>query len=39
VERVVSDVLRGVEYPDDVIRAGAADWTLAAALAAWSVHR
>lgn len=39
VERAVSEVLHGVEYPDDVIRAGAADWTLAAALAAWSARR
>lgn len=31
----VGELLRGGGYPDDVIRSGAADWTLAAALAAW----
>jgi Tfp pilus assembly PilM family ATPase len=31
----VSDLLRNGAYPDDVVRAAAPDWTLAAALAAW----
>jgi Tfp pilus assembly PilM family ATPase len=34
-EMPVSDVLRAGAYPDDVIRAAAPDWTLAACLASW----
>lgn len=34
-ETAVSELLRGSAYPDDVVRAGAPDWTLAAGLAAW----
>lgn len=37
-EVAVSDVLRSDRYPDDVARAGAPDWTLAAGLALWSVQ-
>jgi Tfp pilus assembly PilM family ATPase len=37
VEMPVSDVLREGEYPDDVVRAAAPDWTLAACLCGWSV--
>lgn len=36
VEAPVSELLRGGAYPDDVARSAAPDWTLAAALAAWS---
>jgi Tfp pilus assembly PilM family ATPase len=36
VDLPVSDVLRGGAYPDDVIAAAAADWTLAASLSAWA---
>lgn len=39
VELPVSDVLRGGEYPDDVVRAAAPDWTLAACLPGWSETR
>lgn len=35
VEAPVSDILRGGEYPEDVVRAAAPDWTLATCLAAW----
>lgn len=35
VELPVSDLIRGEAYPEDVARAGAPDWTLAACLAAW----
>lgn len=35
-ELPVSEVLRGHGYPDDVMRSGAPDWTLAAGLALWS---
>jgi hypothetical protein len=35
VELTVSDVLRGGAYPEDVVRAAAPDWSLAAALATW----
>ena len=31
----VSDLLRGGAYPEDVVRAAAPDWAMAAALAAW----
>lgn len=37
-ELPVSDVLRGSEYPEDVVRSSAPDWTLAAGLATWSVN-
>ena len=37
VEVAVSDLLRGGAYTDDVARAAAPDWTLAASLAAWAV--
>lgn len=37
-EIAVSDALRGDAYPDDVIRSSAPDWTLAAALACWSLN-
>lgn len=37
-ELPVSDILRGGEYPEDVIRSSAPDWTLAAGLAMWSVN-
>ncbi|MGA8533597.1 MAG: pilus assembly protein PilM [Candidatus Tumulicola sp.] len=36
LEMTVSDLLRGGGYPDDVIRAAAQDWALAASLAVWS---
>jgi Tfp pilus assembly PilM family ATPase len=36
VEMPASDVLRGGSYPDDVVRAAAQDWTLAACLTTWS---
>jgi hypothetical protein len=36
-EIAVSDSLRGHNYPDDVIRSSAPDWTLAGGLALWSV--
>lgn len=35
-EMPVSDALRSDEYPEDVIRSSAPDWTLAAGLAFWS---
>jgi hypothetical protein len=35
VEMPVSDLLRDGAYPDDVVRAAAPDWALAAALAIW----
>lgn len=35
-EMPVSDALRGDNYPEDVIRSSAPDWTLAAGLALWS---
>lgn len=35
-ETPVADVLRAEEYPEDVVRAGAPDWTLAAGLSLWS---
>jgi type IV pilus assembly protein PilM len=35
-EAPVPDILHTGAYPDDVVRAAAADWTLAASLAAWS---
>jgi Tfp pilus assembly PilM family ATPase len=35
VELPVSDLLRGAAYPEDVVRAAAPDWALAAALASW----
>lgn len=34
-EAAVSAVLRGEAYPEDVVRCGAPDWTLAAGLCAW----
>jgi Tfp pilus assembly PilM family ATPase len=34
-ELPVSDALRGSEYPEDVVRSSAPDWTLAAGLALW----
>lgn len=37
VEFSVPDLLRTGDYPDDVVRVAAPDWTLAAALAGWSV--
>jgi len=37
VEIPVSELLRTEAYPDDVVRAAAPDWTLAAGLASWSV--
>jgi Tfp pilus assembly PilM family ATPase len=37
LEVSVSELLRGGSYPDDIARSAAPDWTLAAALAAWSV--
>lgn len=37
-ELPVSDVLRCGEYPEDVIRSSAPDWTLAAGLALWSAN-
>ena len=36
VDVPVSDLLRGGRYPDDVSRAAAPDWTLAASLATWA---
>jgi Tfp pilus assembly PilM family ATPase len=36
VEIPVSELLDGDAYPEDVLRAAAPDWTLAAALAAWT---
>jgi type IV pilus assembly protein PilM len=36
VELPVSDLLRGGAYPEDVIRAAAPDWAMAAALASWA---
>jgi hypothetical protein len=38
-ELPLSGVLESDGYPNDVLRAGAPDWTLAASLAAWSVRR
>jgi type IV pilus assembly protein PilM len=35
VELPVSDLLRGGAYPEDVIRAAAPDWAMAASLASW----
>ena len=35
VEVSVSDLLQGGPYPDDVVRAAAPDWAMAAALASW----
>jgi Tfp pilus assembly PilM family ATPase len=35
-EAPVPEILHTGAYPDDVVRAAAADWTLAATLAAWS---
>jgi Tfp pilus assembly PilM family ATPase len=35
VEVPVSELLQGGAYPDDVIRAAAPDWAMAAALASW----
>ncbi|HKU66887.1 MAG TPA: pilus assembly protein PilM [Candidatus Baltobacteraceae bacterium] len=37
-EMAVSEALCGDDYPDDVIRTSAPDWTLAAGLALWSVN-
>lgn len=37
-ELPVSDALRGPNYPEDVIRSSAPDWTLAAGLALWSAN-
>jgi Tfp pilus assembly PilM family ATPase len=34
-ELPVSDALRGDAYPEDVVRSGAPDWTLATGLALW----
>ncbi len=31
----IADALRGEQYPDDVVRSGAPDWTLATGLALW----
>ncbi|MEO6835923.1 MAG: pilus assembly protein PilM [Candidatus Tumulicola sp.] len=39
IEMPISDVLRGDAYPEDVIRAAAPDWTLAACLATWGAAR
>ena len=35
-ETPVSDALRGQNYPEDVVRSSAADWTLSVGLALWS---
>ena len=35
VEVPVTDLLQGGPYPDDVVRAAAPDWAMAAALASW----
>lgn len=37
-ELPVSDALRGRNYPEDVIRSSAPDWTLAAGLTLWSAN-
>ncbi|MDP9017367.1 MAG: pilus assembly protein PilM [Candidatus Eremiobacteraeota bacterium] len=37
VETPASKLLRGDAYPTDVVRAGAADWNLAAGLATWGL--
>ena len=37
-ETPVSDVLRSPDYPDDVVRSSAPDWTLAAGLCLWGVR-
>lgn len=37
-ELPVSDALRSSGYPEDVVRSSAPDWTLAAALATWSLN-
>jgi Tfp pilus assembly PilM family ATPase len=37
VEVPVSELLQGEAYPDDVLRAAAPDWSLAAGLATWGV--
>lgn len=39
VEMPVSPLLQAAAYPDDVIRSAAADWSMAAALAAWGAAR
>jgi len=39
VEVPVSDLLRGGAYPEDVVRAAAPDWAMAAALASWGAAR
>jgi type IV pilus assembly protein PilM len=36
VEQPVSPLLKDSAYPDDVVRAGAPDWALAASLATWA---
>jgi len=35
VENPICDLLRSANYPEDALRSGAPDWTLAASLAAW----
>lgn len=35
VETPICTLFRGADYPEDVLRSGAPDWTLAASLAAW----
>ena len=39
VEVPVSDLLQGGPYPEDVVRAAAPDWAMAAALASWGAAR
>jgi Tfp pilus assembly PilM family ATPase len=39
VEVPVSELLQGGPYPDDVVRAAAPDWALAAALASWGASK
>ena len=39
VEVPVSELVRGGSYPEDVVRAAAPDWALAAALATWDSAR
>ncbi len=36
-ELPISDALGGDQYPEDVVRSGAPDWTLAAALSRWGL--
>lgn len=39
IEMPVGDALHGDAYPEDVVRAAAPDWNLAAALATWSAAK